>query len=164
MLYSLTSLALTPFHSFLHLQLCFSSLPPSPSLSSTHWHLTWQRFPLSKEWNHLPENELQPSSMADWRLVSPLDLTLSHPLFSPPQAQIRLMTSLSRCSHSGPCPVTDVHSPMDSSVLSHDKSCSCYFKLNLTNQVEFTLDLINEQISLEGKSGTFHVGVQLLMV
>lgn len=73
-----SSLAVTPFHPFLHLWLCFSSLALSPSLSSTQWHLTWQRFPLSKEWNHLSGNGLQPSSMADWRLVSLLDL--SHPL------------------------------------------------------------------------------------
>lgn len=134
------SLALTSFHSFLHLRLCFSSLAVSPFLSSTRWHLTWQRPPLSKEWNHLPGNGLQPSTMADWRLVSLLDLTLCHPLFSPLRAQIRLMTSLSRCSHSGPCPVTSIHSPVASSVLSHDKSY--IFFSGLIEPIKLTLLLI----------------------
>lgn len=42
----------------------------------------------------------------------------SHPLFSPLQAQIRLMTSLSRCSHSCPCSSAGIHNPLASSVLS----------------------------------------------
>lgn len=67
-------LAHTPFHFSLHLWLCFSSVALSPSLSPTHWHLILQRFPLSKEWNHLPGNGLQPSTMADWRLVILLSL------------------------------------------------------------------------------------------
>lgn len=116
MLYSLTVLHSLHFDSFLHLQLCFSSVALSP-LSSTHWHLSWQRFPLSKEWEYLPGNWLQPSTMADWRLVSLLDLTLRHSLFSPLWAQIRLLTSLSRCSHRGPCPVNGIYGPMATSFL-----------------------------------------------
>ena len=89
--YSLLSLtgwtlySLTLLHS-LHFPLLYtdgfvSHQWPSLLFSFTHWHLTWQRFPLSKEWTHLPRNRLQPSTMADWRLVSLLDLTLNHPPF-----------------------------------------------------------------------------------
>ena len=117
-LYSPTLLHLLHFI-FLYTYSFVSHQWPSLLLSFNTLTSYLQRFPLSKEWNHLPGNGLQPSTLAD--------LTLIHPLCSPFQAQIRPMTSLSRCSHSSLSTFTGIHSPVATFVLlSWQKSHICW--------------------------------------
>ena len=71
-----------PISLFSTLRALFLITGPLLLLSPTRWHLTWRRFPLSKEWNHLSGNGLKPSTMADWRLVFLLEA--SHPLLHAP--------------------------------------------------------------------------------